>query len=171
MRASDLAAMKAAIKNELSRRNGFGSVAQYAGAQYDLSKQPSIGEKIRPEYGQKTIDLLLRICDYGDLRKVQLDDPIPKSFSPKLTNYVNTVLAKEQKTGHTRETIALLQAVGSGSGLVPESSSCRGDCTGLCVGSCIGCCNGCSSCAASCGTGCASGCNTTCKGGCWAKTG
>ena len=88
MKTTDLAPMKAAIKKELARRNGFGDVSEYAEAKYDLSKQPTIGEKIRPEYGEKTIDLLLHICDYKDLKKVKLNGPVPAAFGPELTDFV-----------------------------------------------------------------------------------
>lgn len=128
--------LKRLIKQEMARRRGYGSLEQYAGPAYDFTVQPAYGEKTKPEHGQKTIDLLLQIQDYGDLRNVKEDDPIPVSFNSGLLDYVRR-LASETVTGNTSDV-----------------SSCRGACTGLCVGSCISLCNGCSGCSASCGTGC-----------------
>lgn len=160
MKASGLAPIKAALKAELLRRDGNGSVAQFGDSAYDFSHNPYIGEKIRPEYGQKTIDLLLKIEDYKDLRLVKVDDPIPKAFNSELLTEIAR-LAAEQKTGESAKTVANLYPSRK-----PETSSCRSVCTGLCVGTCASKCNGCTSCTAACGTGCASGCNTACKGGC-----
>ena len=71
MKASDLKDIKEAIKAELKRRDGYGDVSSYAGTQYDITTYPKAGEKIKSEYGQKTIDLLLKITDYKDLSKAQ----------------------------------------------------------------------------------------------------
>lgn len=149
LKASELVELKNAIRSEMARRDGYGSLKEYTGTNYEFSKNPAIGDKIKPEYGQKTIDLVLRICDYGDLKLVKEDDPIPNSFNRGLIDFVNS-LAGEQKTGDPN-----------------EHSSCRSYCTGLCAGSCYGLCNGCTNCTASCGTGCETGCNGGCTGGCW----
>lgn len=128
--------LKRLIKDEMARRNGNGSLAEFASAHYDFSVAPAYGQKTKPEHGQKTIDLLLKIKDYGDLRLVREDEAIPISFDASLLDYVR-MLSAEQATGE-----------------LSDRSSCRGACTGLCVGSCIGHCNGCSGCVATCGTGC-----------------
>ena len=148
--------LKAKIKAEMLRRNGHGSLESYGGSSYDFTITPVKGELVKAEHGQKTVDLLLKIEDYGDLTLSKQHSKIPSSFTEELLTEIDR-LAGETKTG-----------------LSTEKSSCRGDCTGLCVGSCIGKCNGCTGCTASCGTGCASGwksgctgsCNTNCTGGC-----
>lgn len=140
--------LKAKIKAEMLRRDGHGSLASYGDSNYDFITNPVIGELIKAEHGQKTVDLLLKIEDYGDLTLSNQNSVIPSSFTEELLTEVDR-LAGETKTG-----------------LDTETSSCRGDCTGLCVGSCIGQCNGCTGCTASCGTGCASGCYSNCKGSC-----
>jgi len=148
MTTSELNDMKKALKAELARRSGFGSMSKYAGSSYDFSVTPAKGGKILPEYGEKTVDLLLKIEDFKDLKLTKDGQVIPTAFSTAMTTEIAR-LAKEDFTGSTS-----------------EKSSCRGDCSGLCVGTCIGQCNGCQSCsgcsgcAASCGTGCASGCMT-----------
>lgn len=161
MKASELANIKASIKAELLRRDGFGSVAEFGGSAYDLSKLPTIGEKMRPEYGEKTIDLLLKICDYKDLNLTKVNNPVPRAFNTELIDFINNTLSKEVKTGESESTVKNLYPTRKA-----EASSCRGACTGLCVGSCIGQCNGCTNCTSSCGTGCSNGCNSTCSGGC-----
>lgn len=140
--------LHAKIKAEMLRRNGHGSLTSYGGSGYNFTKAPTVGELVEVEHGDKTIDLLLKIEDFGDLILSEKHSQIPTDFTTALSTEIDR-LAKEAKTG-----------------LTTEVSSCRGDCTGLCVGSCHGKCNGCTSCTASCGTGCASGCNTTCTGGC-----
>lgn len=159
MTVNDVKNVKAAIKAEMLRRNGYGSLAAYGGSSYDFSQAPAVGQKTKPEYGEKTIDLLLKICDYKDLRLTRADEPIPTAFNKGLLDFI-TKLSKEESTGESAATVANLFPDRR-----PETSSCRGNCTGLCVGNCTNHCNGCTSCTASCGTGCASGCNTNCKGG------
>ena len=146
--AEQVIELKAKIKAEMLRRNGHGSLATYGDSTYDFTTNPVIGELIKAEHGQKTVDLLLKIEDYGDLTLSEQDSVIPSSFSEELITEIER-LANETKTG-----------------LDTEISSCRGDCTGLCVASCIGFCNGCTGCTASCGTGCASGCYSNCTGSC-----
>ena len=145
---SQLIELKNKIKQEMLRRNGHGSLEQYASAQYDISPIPTSGSPITAEHGQKTSDLLLQVKDYDGLMISKSNYPISAGFTTRILAIVNE-LASEQKTG-----------------LDTETSSCRGACTGLCVGSCHGQCNGCTGCTASCGTGCASGCNTSCNTGC-----
>lgn len=160
MKASELVTLKAAVKAEMLRRNGFGSLASFGGSAYDFTTAPAVGVKTLPEHGQKTIDLLLKIEDYGNLVLVKENDPIPSDFNSSLVNEINR-LKSEAKTGESTKTVTNLFP-----SRTAEASSCRGACTGLCVGSCHGMCNGCTGCTASCGTGCASGCNTSCNTGC-----
>lgn len=128
MTAEQVIELKAKLKAELARRCGNGSVAEFASEQYDFSNVPKSGEPITVEQGQKTVDLLLKIMDYGDLKQVTKGDTLPDSFDAELIDLVDR-LSKEEFTGE--ET---------------EQSSCRGACTGLCVGSCVGLCNGCTGC-------------------------
>lgn len=169
---TQLVTLKAKVKAEMKRRNGlgpasgatwtppkaYGSLADYGGTAYDFTHAPAKDGKIYPEYGQKTINLLLKIGPHGDLAPAEDGKPIPKSFNADLLTYTDA-LAKEAFTGETEETIAARRAAGENvSSLKRETSSCNAACTGLCVGSCIGLCNGCSTtCTATCGTGCNGG--------------
>lgn len=146
--AKQVIELKAKIKEEMLRRNGHGSLVTYGDSQYDFTINPVANELIMLEHGQKTIDLLLKIEDYGDLTLSKKDSLIPSSFTDELITEIDR-LASESKTG-----------------LNTEISSCRGDCTGLCVASCIGLCNGCTGCTATCGIGCATGCYSNCTGSC-----
>lgn len=166
MTVEEFKQLKSALKTELARRNGIGSVAKFAGSKYDITAWPEKGKtKMKPEFGEKSIDLILQILDYKDLRLTKVGEPVPTAFNKELITLVQS-LSKEESTGESEKTVKELYPSRK-----PETSSCRGMCTGLCVGTCTGHCNGCTSCTASCGTGCASGCNSTCKGGAMKEVG
>ena len=145
------------------RRNGVDSVAKYAGPEYDFLQQPQEGRPITKDQGEKIIDLVLKIANFGDLVDVKYSRGIPKSFNTDLLDFVKNTLSKDEATGETEETIKLEGR----EKLMPEHSSCRAGCTGLCVGSCINHCNGCTSCTASCG----GECSHSCKGQCTSSSG
>lgn len=194
---SDLVTLKSKIKSEMLRRNGFGSssklwtpstafgsMSEYGGSEYDFTHSPLKGEKIHKEYGEKTVDLLLKVRDYDNLTSTKEGEAIPTGFNSDLIMEVKR-LAEEQFTGETETTVAARKSAGETSIGAVEVSSCKGACSGLCVGSCIGMCNGCySTCTASCGSGCESGskvdtytpslckaCTSQCQGGCKASCG
>ena len=194
---SELVTLKSKIKAEMLRRNGlgsssklwtpskaFGSLSSYGGSGYDFTHSPIKGGKIYKEYGEKTIDLLLKVKDYDGLTATKEGEAITTGFNSGLITKVNN-LAKEKFTGETAATVAARKAAGEKSIPSVETSSCKGACTGLCVGSCIGMCNGCySTCTASCGSGCESGskvttyapslckaCTSACTGGCQTSCG
>lgn len=126
--AAQVVELKKKLKAELYRRNGNGSVSEFASKEYDFTEVPEEGKPITEEQGKKIIDLLLKICDYKDLRYVTRGDTIPEAFDAELLDLVDK-LSKEERTGE-----------------IDEKSSCNGACTGLCVGSCVGYCNGCFGC-------------------------
>lgn len=168
---SELIAVKKKITAEMLRRNGkgssdrlytpdppFGSMEKYGGPEYEFTHTPSKDGKIYSEYGEKTVDLLLKIKDYEGLEPTKEGEPIPKGFNSNLITIVDE-LSKEKFTGETAATIAARKAAGEVvTGMEPESSSCKSACSGGCVGSCIGQCNGClHTCTADCGVGCNAG--------------
>ena len=128
MTAAQVVELKEKLKAELARRNGNGSVAEFASEEYDFTVIPKEGQPITEEHGKKIVDLLLQICDYKDLRYVVRGEAIPEAFDAELIDLVEK-LSKEERTG-----------------TIDEVSSCNGACTGLCVGSCVGFCNGCFGC-------------------------
>lgn len=141
--ANEVNTLKAKVKAEMLRRNGYGSISEFGSANYDFSIAPSAGNAILTEHGQKTIDLLLKIKPISGLSNVQYGATIPPAFNSNLISYIDT-LAKESMTS--------------------TSSSCSGLCTGLCVSQCS------SGCTGTCGgTGCGSGCWSQCGGSCTAS--
>ena len=192
IKRGELVTLKNKIKAEMLRRNGkgsnsrlwtpsigFGSLEVYGGSGYDFTHAPVKDTKVYAEYGEKTVDLLLKVRNYPDLAPTVEGTAIPTGFNSGLLQRVDD-LAAEQFTGETLETVAARKAAGEANIATVESSSCNAACSGLCVGSCIGMCNGCySSCTSSCGTGCESGsmvptktavlcnaCTFECAGGC-----
>ena len=115
--ASELNSLKTKIKNEMARRKYDGSLVDYSGSSYDFSTTPSSGNKILLEHGEKTINLMLKVQDVGNLRNVATGEKIPSSFDYDTLNSKVTAWASESLTG--------------------SSSSCRGACSGLCVGVCM----------------------------------
>ena len=68
MTAAQLVELKARIKSEMQRRKYSGSLERYGDDTYDFTTVPDAGDIITAEQGQKTINLLLKINDIGDLR-------------------------------------------------------------------------------------------------------
>ena len=136
---SKLQEVRAAVKAEASRRNGYGSIAGYGDSEFDF-ESPETGSVIKEEQGKGIIDPIVSIKEFGDLKAlVHEGDPIPDDFNEtKILQIVND-LKKEEMTGN--------------------HSSCRAACTGLCIGTCSSTCNGST---ASCQGGCISGCMTSC---------
>lgn len=149
MKAKKVKELKRKLKNELHRRNGYGSVAHLAANRYNFDEQPEDGKPIKAEHGEKTVNLLLQIEDVDGLTAVRKGDPIPEAFNEKLIEVVEK-LAGEEMNGESEFTARMIHT-----NKKAERSSCRAECTGLCVGSCIGFCNGCHGC---------TGCNGTCEG-------
>lgn len=159
--------LKQKLDAELLRRNGYNSVASTS--TWDASDGvPTSGRKTYTSQGKAVIEDFLKIEDFGDLRKVNVNDPIPNSFSSDLSVEIDR-LAAMPRTGETSDTISQL-----GRTVAEETQSgCRGACTGLCVGSCLGNCNGCSGCSNACKSGCTGckGCTASCSNNCTSCSG
>lgn len=81
MTAEEIIEIKQAIKNEMARRSGYGSLStnggygyadpnqsvNYSSSTYDFSTTPVGGQPQLAEHGQKTVDLILKINQKGDL--------------------------------------------------------------------------------------------------------
>lgn len=170
IKRQELVTLKSRIKAEMQRRNGlgpsnrfwtpsqpFGSMTEFADSRYDFVHTPMKDTKIYSEYGEKTVDLLLKIRNYDGLQPTQDGVPISAGFNSGLLQRAKD-LSSEGFTGETAATVAARRSAGETSVPAVESSSCVGACSGLCVGSCIGMCNGClNTCTAACGTSCAGG--------------
>ena len=159
MTVEELKTLKAKLKAEMLRRDGVGSLVAYGGSAYDFSTQPAVGMKTKPDFGEKTVDIFLKIEDFKDLKLTQEGNPIPRALGSLMLDEIDR-LSKEVKTGESVDTVRDLFPTRQ-----VEKTSCRGSCSGLCVGSCISQCNGCTGCTETCGTGCANGCSG-CSGSC-----
>lgn len=53
--AEELITLKAKVKAEMARRNGYGSLEKFAGTDYDFTVTPKSGETILAEHGKKVI--------------------------------------------------------------------------------------------------------------------
>ena len=85
MTAAEIIALKTAIRNEMIRRSGYGSLStnsgygyadrnqsiNYSSSSYNFSQTPVDGNPILTEHGQKTVDLLLNINQVGNLERVE----------------------------------------------------------------------------------------------------
>ena len=112
MTAQELIALKTAVKTEMARRSGYGSLStnggygyadknqsvNYSSSTYDFSATPTSGGSVLAEHGQKTIDLILKINEVGDLKPVTKGDGIPSDFNSGTIEYVND-FASESITG------------------------------------------------------------------------
>lgn len=149
MKASQINTLKSAIKTELGRRDlggataNFGSLAEYAGSNWDFTEVPATDSKIKLEHGKKTINALYTIKDVDNLSFVEKDGKIPTD--DKFLTLEQFVLNLSAET------------------MTNTTSSCRGNCSGLCAGSCI---TGCSGCNTGCKGSCKGNCSTTCQGSC-----
>lgn len=117
--------LKELIKNELSRRNGYGDISKYGSVAYDFIPdvdEPYHGGIMDAVHMQKTKDLMLAITDFNtDINNLtESNDIILDAIDNTLLDIVNEWMGEE------------------------DYSSCRGACTGLCVGTCISSCSGCS---------------------------
>lgn len=152
----ELIALRNKVETEMKRRCYYGSLTGFSGSDYTFTTTPKSGEGILVEHGEKVIEPLLQIKDYGDLSidGIKKGEVIPESFDSSLSDLVDKY-SKETLTGN--------------------STSCRGACTGLCIGTCGSGCSGCtaacggtceSSCSKTCGTSCGN-CSSSCTGGCY----
>lgn len=155
IRASHLAALRAALTAELTRRGLRAAV--YTDSADNLSGKP-----IRAVYVQELRDILqnIKTVEYSD-------NPI----EPNRTKV--KMLHKEE----IRTMVNVLEAAPKVGGTSTCNAGCTGlcvNCTGTCTGSCTSCtsCSGCTSCSSCSGgcTGCGSTCNmncgVSCVGGC-----
>ena len=154
----DLTGLRAVIREECSRRNGFGSLAGYADeTAYGVGNTPESGSPITASQGKGIIDPLIAVRDYNALRELVIQGrPIPPDFDTStIITYVNDLRNEP---------------------LDSATTSCRSACTGLCISYCSNACrNGCTSncsstcagdCSGYCASGCTGGCSNSCTGGC-----
>lgn len=169
MTAAQCIQLRDKLKAELQRRTGlpgYGSISGYASSTA-FAHNPTEKQKTYVDQGKAIIDNFLRIEDYGDLKIVQENDPIPNAFCMSKLGTEIDRLRSMPKTGETAKTRSELNR----SGTEETQSGCRGACTGLCVGTCANFCNGCTGCNTTCHADCANSCSQTCTGHCYSCSG
>lgn len=143
--------IKARVKNECSRRNLTGSVAAYAGSEYDYTVIPDDGTVILEEHYEKLAVPLNAIND-----KMQPHTDGDRIISDEELDAMETMLATLEARNYYD------------SSATDCANSCTGmcySCTGTCSSGCSGC-TGCSGCGGSCSSSCSGGCETTCTMDC-----
>ena len=142
--ASDFIAIKARVKAECARRKYNGSVASYAGSNYDYTVTPADDNVPLPEHFNKIIVPMNAMVNTGRTQT-------QSGFLVRAMNDINTALT-------------MLEAISE----TAASSGCKSSCTGLCQGTCT---TGCTGCTGTCSGGCGSGCTGSCKNSCdWTCT-
>lgn len=150
---NSLISIKAKVKAELARRNGYGSLAPFADPTWDFAETPKTNDVVKNEHLKKIVDPLLQVTDFGD------PEYIADVGSNPLANIEEAGVLLDKLIGQT---------------MIGNESSCRSACSGLCLGTCTtacsGCtgCTGCTSCTGGCGSGCATECGGACVSGCGA---
>lgn len=143
MTADEINAIKKKVKAEMQRRHGTGSMATYAGTNWDFTALPATGGKVQTEHGHKVIAPIIAVKPQGNLTDAAAGAKIPSDFNTaNLNKIVDTYAAEATTTPH---------------------SSCQASCSGLCT---TGCYSGCSGCLSSCINGCAYECTNSCTASC-----
>ena len=103
--AAQLNSIKQRVKAEMARRNGYGSLAEYAGSAYDYSDVPAKDSIIIEEHGKKAVDLLLKIEDIPNLQNVNQGDKITSGLDNAVITAQLSKLEKETMEGKEFEEI------------------------------------------------------------------
>lgn len=152
MSAEEIIQLKARVKAELLRRDGYNNISGYGETAYDYQVQPGAGNPLRYEHISKIIEPLNAVNSdtvaqiYGDIEQGQR----PKALD-----------------GTTGDTInSFLTALEGDRKIYNGTNHCKGQCSGLCVSGCTGNCTGCSGCGDSCSYSCSTECTGTAIGNC-----
>lgn len=150
--ASDFVSLKARVKAEMQRRKYTGSLAKYAGVEWDYIVQPTVGEKLLPEHYNKIIEPLNAIAPTG------YDNAVSQGIHAIAIKAAFDKLAEYEKK--------------STGGATDCAASCSGLCYTSCGSDCSITCGGCDYwCSTSCSGGCDTTCTSTCQSECQAKCG
>ncbi|RCX20869.1 hypothetical protein DFR58_10171 [Anaerobacterium chartisolvens] len=157
--AQDFISLKARVKTEMQRRNGYGDLSTYAGAAYDYAIAPKKGEIPRTEHFNRIRDV-----------QASISDPGMGSVKPGAMLQDMTILEAKQTVFEAKSRSATsgndCSAMCSGMCVTACTTTCTGTCTGSCTNTCTGTCSGtCSGCSGTCSGGC-TGCGSGCSGGC-----
>ena len=119
--AQEVLALKVRIKEEMLRRSGYGSLAEFGRSDYDFEHVPEEGSTVFKEHGEKTNNLALQVSDIVGVKYVSGDGEPISGMNTELESFVTQIENEAMNA---------------------EASSCRGACSGLCVGTCVSECAG-----------------------------
>ena len=168
--------LKQAVKQECARRRYIGSVASYAGTDYDYIEIPTSEHIIKSEHFTKNNIPLRAINSSGmpssyEEREITDNDMLiletkVEAFASR--NIVNRTATDCSSSCTGTCTMTCTTGCTSGcSGGCDGCSGCGGACSNSCTNACSGCGGACSStCSTGCGTGCSTECVASCYGGC-----
>lgn len=152
MSAEEIIQLKARVKAELLRRNGYNNISSYGGTAYDYQVQPGAGNPLRYEHISKIIEPLNAVNSdtvaqiYGDIEQGQRPKALDGTTGDTINSFL-TALEGDRKVYY-------------------GSNHCKGQCSGLCVSTCNSGCSGCSGCGDSCSYSCSTKCTGTAAGNC-----
>lgn len=155
--AQEFVNLKNRVRNEMRRRNGYGSMVSYADAKYDFKNSALPNTLLRLEYMTQN-QIPLRAVSASQLPeniKLVITESDMAAMEAKITAY------ESQPRG--ARTNNDCDAMCSGMCVTQCTTTCSGSCTGTCSGGCSGSCSG--GCSGDCYGGCG-GCGWGCSGGC-----
>ena len=144
LEASRVNNLKARVKAECERRASVGSVASYAGTDYDYTLTPAPGVLVKQEHRDK-IAIPLNAINADTVSNIAIGKTLIQDADITNMEGFITVLEKREKTDNS-------------------GSDCKSSCTGMCYG-CTGTCTG--SCSGGCSTTCTGSCSGNCGSNCW----
>ena len=144
--AQEFVNLKNRVRNEMRRRNGYGSMVSYADAKYDFKNSALPNTLLRLEYMTQN-HIPLRAVSTSQLPeniKLVITESDMAAMEAKITAYESQ--PREARTHNDCDALC------SGMCVTQCTTTCSGSCTGTCSGSCSGSCSG--------------GCSGGCYGGC-----
>lgn len=168
--ASDFVNLKARVKAEMARRNGYNSLATYAGTTYDYTVAPVAQGPIKEEHYDKIRDLMVNINSTTvTLPQLGVDSPIiaMNSLEANMTLFESKARSEQSVSDCSVACTGMcVTACTTSCSGCTGCSGCDGTCSGGCDGTCSGSCDGCSGCSGSCTDACTGQCETNCTTSC-----
>ena len=173
LKAEEIKALKARIKEQCLRRCHKDSVAAYGGTTYDYTDVPASGVKVKQEHYDKIATPLNAInADKVPNKTAGTDKKVSRADYTAMEGFVTQLEQRDQydRTGSDCKGNCAGLCFSSCTGSCSNGCSggclntCTGNCTGGCGGACSNDCSGCSGCGDACSSGCGGSCSTNCSG-------
>lgn len=153
--AQEFVNLKNRVRNEMNRRNGYGSMTAYAGSEYEFTNSALADTLLRAEYMTQNHIPLKAVST------TQLPENIKNIITESDMVAMEAKITKYEAQPRNARTNNDCDAYCSGMCV----SQCTTTCSGGCRSGCTGCSGGCSGRCSGCGSGCSGGCSSSC-GGC-----